>query len=239
MDYNENIRRIIFNLKNILFYTFEQQEICDELMNIEQEIDFLLKKFPSIYVDSCYQAIDVLHELPKIKGILMFDIDKTFKEDPSCREISEVILSFPGFFATFVHRIAHEFYRNGFTIIARMFAEFAHHHTGIDIHPGASIGPSFFIDHGTGVVIGETAIIGTGVSIYHGVTLGVLSFEKDEEGKIVKGTKRHPTIEDNVTLYAECMILGGKTIVGKNSVIGSGVVIKKTVAPNSKIISNP
>jgi len=138
-----------------------------------------------------------------------------------------------------VQRMAHELYNMGVPLLPRIMTEYAHRETGIDIHPGACIGRSFFIDHGTGVVIGETTEIGDRVKLYQGVTLGALSFSTDAEGKMVRGTKRHPTIEDDVTIYAEATILGGETVIGKGSIIGGNVWLTNSVPPGSKVVIEP
>ncbi|MBQ3922154.1 MAG: serine acetyltransferase, partial [Spirochaetales bacterium] len=147
----------------------------------------------------------------------------------------EIIFSYPGLYAITVHRIANILYNKGIELIPRIMSEYSHSLTGIDIHPGAKIGRHFFIDHGTGVVIGETTVIGDNVTLYQGVTLGGKSFPRDEQGNIIRGKKRHPTIEDGVTIYAGATILGGDTVIGRNSVIGGNVWIVSSIPPNSKV----
>lgn len=178
----------------------------------------------------------IMSTFPSVQLAIHQDIIRTYEGDPSAQNKEEIVSSFPGIRATFIHRIAHIFANKGYSLFARILSEYAHERTGIDIHPNATIGAGFVIDHGTGVVIGETCTIGDNVTIYHGVTLGVLQFEREENGSLVRGSKRHPTIEDNVTIYAEAMILGGDTVVGKGTVIGSNAVVTKSVAPYSKII---
>ena len=175
-------------------------------------------------------AEEFFEDLPKIRLILSKDLDAAVCGDPAAMSADEVILSYPGFQATAVHRIAHFFWTRQVPLIPRMMSEFAHRRTGIDIHPGAKIGESFFIDHGTGVVIGETTIIGKKVKLYQGVTLGALSVKKEE-----CGYKRHPTIEDDVTIYANATILGGETVIGCGSIIGGSVWITQSVPPGSKV----
>ncbi|MHC4388193.1 MAG: serine O-acetyltransferase EpsC [Planctomycetota bacterium] len=170
----------------------------------------------------------VLAQLPKIRGLLKGDVGAAFDGDPAAQSYEEIVLSYPCIIAIATYRIAHELYVKQVPLIPRIITECAHTKTGIDIHPGARIGKSFFIDHGTGVVIGETTIIGDNVKIYQGTTLGALSFPKDERGKIIRGGKRHPTIEDNVTIYAEATILGD-VVIGKNAVIGGNVWVKESV----------
>ncbi len=171
-----------------------------------------------------------------VREILQTDIESAFHNDPSARSQEEIILSYPFIEAISIQRLAHRLYRAGAPVIPRMMTEWAHSRTGIDIHPGASIGSHFFIDHGTGVVIGETCRIGNHVNIYHGVTLGARSFMKDEDGHVVKGLKRHPDVEDNVTIYPNSTILGGETVIGANSTIGANVFLMSSVPANSLVI---
>jgi len=170
----------------------------------------------------------LLTQLPKIRQMLKGDVCAAFDGDPAAKSYEEIVISYPCITAIATYRIAHELYLKQVPLVPRIMSECAHSKTGIDIHPGAKIGKNFFIDHGTGVVIGETTIIGDKVKIYQGTTLGAMSFPKDKRGKIIKGGKRHPTIEDNVTIYAEATILGD-IIIGKNSVIGGNVWIKESV----------
>jgi len=178
----------------------------------------------------------LLTQLPKIRGFLKGDVIAAFDGDPAAKSYEEIVISYPCITAIATHRIAHELYLKSVPLIPRIMAECAHEKTGIDIHPGAKIGKNFFIDHGTGVVIGETTIIGNNVKIYQGATLGALSFPKDERGRIIKGIKRHPTIEDNVTIYAEATILGDVTI-GQGAVIGGNVWLKDSVPPDVTVSS--
>ena len=173
---------------------------------------------------------EFFEELPNIRIILSKDLEAAVRGDPAAMSPDEVILSYPGFQAIAVHRMAHFFWTRQVPLIPRMMSELVHKRTGIDIHPGAEIGESFFIDHGTGVVIGETSIIGKNVKIYQGVTLGALSVKKESNG-----SKRHPTIEDDVTIYANATILGGQTIIGSGSIIGGSVWITQSVPPGSKV----
>ena len=181
----------------------------------------------------------LLTQLPKIREMLKGDVKAAFNGDPAAKSYEEIVISYPGITAIAVYRIAHELYREDVPLIPRIMTEYAHTKTGIDIHPGAKIGKNFFIDHGTGVVIGETSVIGNNVKIYQGATLGALSFRKDERGRIIKGGKRHPTIEDNVTIYAEATILGD-VVIGKDSVVGGNVWIKQSVPSGVTVtIANP
>ena len=172
-----------------------------------------------------------LRELPRVRSLLTLDVQAAFDGDPAATSTDEAILCSPGVHAMTVHRLAHELYRLGVPLVPRMMHEHAHQATGIDIHPGARIGRSFFIDHGTGVVIGETAIVGDHCKLYHGVTLGARSFPKDETGRLRRGEKRHPTLEDHVTVYAGASILGGDTVIGAGSTISGGVFLTHSVPP--------
>jgi serine O-acetyltransferase len=182
---------------------------------------------------------ELLAELPRIRELLKGDVQAAYDGDPAARSYEEIVMSYPCITAIATYRIAHELFVRQVPLIPRIMSECAHAKTGIDIHPGAAIGRNFFIDHGTGVVIGETTVIGDSVIIYQGTTLGALSFRRDERGRIVKGGKRHPTIEDNVTIYAEATILGDVTI-GKGAVIGGNTWIKESVPPGITVASpNP
>ncbi len=181
-------------------------------------------------------AITFLERLPAIRRVLATDVQAAFDGDPACRSIDEVIFCYPGLEAITIHRLAHEMHRLGVPFIPRMMSEHSHMRTGIDIHPGATIGHHFFIDHGTGVVIGETCQIGNYVKIYQGVTLGALSFATDSDGHLVRGHKRHPTLEDRVVVYANATVLGGKTVVGHDSVIGSSAWVTRSVAPHTTVV---
>ena len=178
----------------------------------------------------------LLTKLPKIREQLKGDVSGAFDGDPAAKSYEEIVISYPCIIAIATYRIAHELYLKQVPLIPRIMTECAHAKTGIDIHPGATIGANFFIDHGTGVVIGETTVIGDYVKIYQGATLGALSFPKDERGRIIKGGKRHPTIEDKVTIYAEATILGD-VVIGKGAVIGGNVWIKESVPPGVTVSS--
>jgi len=180
-------------------------------------------------------TLKLLERLPEIRRVLATDVQAAYDGDPACKSLDEVIFCYPGLDAITVHRIAHELYLLNVPFIPRMMAEWSHKETGIDIHPGATIGESFFIDHGTGVVIGETTVIGKQVKLYQGVTLGALSFPTDSDGNIIRTMKRHPTIDDRVVVYASATILGGETIVGHDSVIGSSVWLTRSVQPHTTV----
>ena len=173
-------------------------------------------------------ANNFFDDAPFIYDMLLKDAAAIIKFDPAAESVEEVLVAYPGFYATAVYRFSHQLWKQGLKILPRVFAEYAHSKTGIDIHPGAAIGQSFFIDHGTGIVIGETTIIGDNVKIYQGVTLGALSVNKEEARR-----KRHPTIEDNVIIYSGATILGGETVIGHDSVIGGNVWLTNSVLPDS------
>jgi serine O-acetyltransferase len=183
-----------------------------------------------------YACDALFDDLSIIRKKLKSDVIAAFEGDPAAKSLEEIVISYPGLTAIAIHRIAHHLYKNGIPLIPRMMNEFAHQQTGIDIHPGAQIGDSFFIDHGTGVVIGETTIIKERVRLYQGVTLGSANFPVDEEGKLIRNLKRHPTIEEDVTIYAEATILGDVTI-GKKSVIGGNVWVMEDVPPDTRVVT--
>ncbi len=177
-------------------------------------------------------TLQLLQSIPRIRTLLSKDVLAAFQGDPAANSVEEIIFSYPSIEAITTHRIAHDLHVRGVPMLPRIMGEHAHSLSGIDIHPGAQVGESFFIDHGTGVVIGETCTIGDNVKIYQGVTLGALSVERGPGGR---GTKRHPTIEDNVTIYAGATILGGKTVIGAGSVVGGNVWLVESVPPKSHI----
>ncbi|ULA60675.1 MAG: Serine acetyltransferase, plasmid [Nitrospira sp.] len=175
-------------------------------------------------------------QLPAIRAQFFTDLQAAYQGDPAATSSSEILLCYPGMTAVIYYRVAHALYELGARLPARLISDIAHSTTGIDIHPAANIGGYFFIDHGTGVVVGETCRIGRGVKLYHGVTLGARSFAKDEAGHIVKGGKRHPDVGDHVTIYPNSTILGGETTIGENSTIGANVFLMHSIAPNSLVI---
>jgi serine O-acetyltransferase len=177
------------------------------------------------------KTLELLKRLPGLRAELEHDVQAAFEGDPAAKSYHEIIFCYPGVSAVTVYRIAHQLLLLGVPLVPRMMSEHAHSKTGIDIHPGARIGPSFFIDHGTGVVIGETCDIGAHVKLYQGVTLGALSFPRDAAGNIIRGMKRHPTLEDDVVVYANATILGGDTTIGHHGVIGSSVWLTHSVPP--------
>ncbi len=199
------------------------------------------------YVEGCPNGCDnhtqlaqdavemLVKSLPEILALLQKDFVAAYEGDPAAMSTLEVVMSYPGVYAVIVNRIAHCLYKSKVPLIPRVMSEHAHSKTGIDIHPGATIGEGFFIDHGTGVVIGETCVIGKNVKLYQGVTLGAVSFEKDEDGHLIKGIQRHPHVEDHVVIYAGATILGGGTKIGAGSEIGGNVWLTHSVPPGSKV----
>ena len=230
------------------FERTDRQEICTEksdgglLFVIYHELYHLLEKVVRLSTNAEMEGktdetlsahtLRFLSALPEIRRLLETDVEATLNGDPAAESKEEIIHAYPGIFAIFVYRAAHELYRMQIPLLPRIMAEQAHSRTGIDIHPGAEIGDHFFIDHGTGIVIGETTVIGSHVRIYQGVTLGALSTMK---GRLLSGTKRHPTIEDGVVIYANATILGGNTVIGSNSVIAGNTFVTEPVPENSKV----
>ena len=176
-----------------------------------------------------------LRRIPALRDMLAMDAQAAYDGDPAAKSVDEVIYCYPGFYAITVYRLAHELLALGVPLMPRIMTEYAHSVTGADIHPGAQIGRSFFIDHATGVVIGETTRIGDNCKVYHGVTLGALSFPKDERGRIIKGLQRHPTLGDRVTLYPNATILGGATVIGSGATIGGNTYITESVPPDTVV----
>jgi serine O-acetyltransferase len=180
------------------------------------------------------EAVKFMKELPRLRAMLAKDVRAAYEGDPAAKSYDEIIFSYPGVFAVTVYRIAHELWHQGIPLMPRIMTEYAHNQTGIDIHPGAHIGECFFIDHGTGVVVGETTEIGNRVRIYQGVTLGALSLPKDAV-ETLRTQKRHPTVEDDVIIYAQATILGGDTVIGARCVIGGNVWITESVPPDTRV----
>ncbi len=199
--------------------------------DLEKEIRLLMPNADSSAIISSFRS-----RMPEVRRLLETDIEAAYEGDPAATCRMEVVMAYPGLYAVTVHRLAHELYALKVPIIPRIMSEHAHSKTGIDIHPGATIGEHFFIDHGTGVVIGETTVIGRNVKLYQGVTLGALSFPKDEKtGILMKGHKRHPNVEDNVVIYAGATILGGDTTIGHDSEIGGNVWLMDSIPPFSRV----
>ncbi|HPJ22527.1 MAG TPA: serine acetyltransferase [Clostridia bacterium] len=259
----EKVRKVLFHLRAALFPgVFEKYPIDEDKINItivnnireaSVELSGLIEKaFKNecndeelrqsgcmICREKAYRIVkDLVENLPRIRKLLHTDIEAAYDGDPAASSNEEILLSYPSVEAMSIHRIAHELYKNKVPMVPRIMSEYSHHLTGIDIHPGASIGEHFFIDHGTGVVIGETCTIGNNVKLYQGVTLGAKSFPLDEKGNPVKGIKRHPDIEDNVVIYSGASILGGDVVIGHDSVIGGNVWLTHSVEPYSKVYNS-
>jgi len=233
----ENVTKT--NIKYVLGTTLTS--IYARLTNeVEKSLKYICRKITECPHDICQKRAqvvvkEILEKIPEIRALSSGDVEAAYNGDPAAVSIEEVILSYPCVLAIATYRIAHELYLRGIPLIPRIMSEHVHSLTGVDIHPGAKIGKNFFIDHGTGVVIGETAEIGDNVKLYQGVTLGALSFPKDEKGQIIKGIKRHPTIGNNVVIYSGATLLGPDAIVGDNVVIGGNVWVTSPIAPGTKI----
>ena len=222
---------------NLLFYTLFDIDtpVASNLDKLEGSFDVLVNLACWDIDKPCKKLWgNFVEKLPGVLELLNLDAEATVNCDPASLSIEEVYMAYPGFYAIAIYRLAHELYKEGFPLVPRLMTEYAHRQTGVDINPGATIGKSFHIDHGTGVVIGETAIIKNHVKIYQGVTLGGLFVAKN-----LKRTKRHPTIENNVTIYANATILGGNTVIGENSVIGGNAWLTESVPPNSTVFHTP
>lgn len=220
------IEDVMYNLTDQIAVALEYD---DELKSAEGEA---LRGEACISVRSQMLAVDFFKSVPKIRHMVNTDLQATFDGDPAADNKEEIVLCYPGLLAGTIYRIAHELYILGVPIIPRMMTEHAHSITGIDIHPGATIGEYFFMDHGTGIVVGSTAVIGEHVKIYQGVTIGALS---TSAGHALHGTRRHPTIEDNVTIYSGASILGGETVIGEGSIIGGNVFLTRSVKPGTRV----
>ena len=226
---------IIYRVQERIGWLFEhlRDQISKGFRHMK-ELDGQLSHSSDATAEEC--AYSFLESLPRIRRMLAKDIQAAYEGDPAAHCIDEIILSYPAAYAITAYRVAHELHIMGVPLLPRMLTELAHSRTGIDLHPGAEIGECFFIDHGTGVVIGETTVIGDHVKLYQGVTLGALSFPKDESGRLIRGRKRHPTIEDNVVIYAGATILGGETVIGEGSIIGGNVWLTESVPPGSRVV---
>lgn len=243
----EQIRNIIFpgyyKNPNYRIYTVRNNlsmQLEDVMYNLSKQIAIVLKYLPEyatkeekeLLYEGEHLTLKFLGKITKIRELIQTDLQAAYDGDPAAFNKPEIIFSYPGLFAIMVNRIAHELYLLGVPLIPRMMTEYAHKETGIDIHPGVTLGNYFFIDHGTGIVIGETAVIGNNVKIYQGVTIGALS---TRGGQKLHGKKRHPTIEDNVTIYAGASILGGDTVIGHDSVIGGNAFITTSIPSNTRV----
>jgi serine O-acetyltransferase len=255
----EVIWGVVEDLLRLLFPGFLEEGLCphDEIAprtterisslerRLKREIEKGLRFLPDASLADADRgqrarriALEFLRQIPAVRDLVATDIAAAYEGDPAAKSGDEIIVAYPGLQAIAVHRMAHLLYLEHVPLVPRVMTEYAHSRTGIDIHPGAKIGKRFFIDHGTGVVIGETCTIGDNVKVYQGVTLGARSFPKDESGRVVKGIKRHPDIEDNVTLYSGATILGNIRI-GRGSVIGGNVWLLQSVPPQTRIAVVP
>lgn len=239
----EKLRRILFpgyfRDRNYRFYNLKYNLsvlIEDVMFQLTRQVSLVFQRQGEKPDQAEQHAQQVcfafLNGIPDIRAMVQTDLQAAYDGDPAATGMDEVIFSYPGLYAISVYRLAHELFQLGVPMIPRMMTEYAHSLTGIDIHPGATIGKYFFIDHGTGIVIGETTTIGDNVKVYQGVTLGALS---TRGGQQLRGKKRHPTIEDNVTIYAGASILGGNTVIGAGSVIGSNAFITSSIAPGTTV----
>lgn len=227
----ETIDFLFPHFSDEVYYSTEDVTAKLQLLhrNLSSLIKLLNENMPGETDKTARQFVE---RLPEAYNRLWADAEAIYEGDPAAESLDEVILAYPGFMAILIYRIAHELYELKVPIIPRILSEYAHGITGVDIHPGAEIASPFFIDHGTGIVIGETTTIGKNVKLYQGVTLGALSVDKS-----LAQTKRHPTIDDNVTIYAQAVILGGETVVGRNSIIGGNSWVTKSIPPNSVVIN--
>ncbi len=233
-DWAMKVIRLLFPEKTKDFFR-SINEIEGEFWNLGNELKGILDATDQCRdCDNKQRAKDFIDGIPQLYEILNTDVKAIMQGDPAAKSEFEVIRAYPGFFAISVYRLAHNLLNLEIPLIPRILTEFAHSRTGIDIHPAAKIAESFFIDHGTGIVIGETTVIGKHVKLYQGVTLGALSVTKD-----MANVKRHPTVEDHVVIYSGATILGGETVIGKRSIIGGNVWLTKSVAPNSTVYHRP
>ncbi len=222
-------------VKRLILYQREAAALRSEIPTLAERLVELLAASPlPVGLDAEAIALRLVEKLPRIRALLAEDVESAFQGDPAAKSFAEIVVSYPSIRALAIHRIAHVLHREGVPLLPRIMSEYAHDRTGIDIHPGAVIGRRFFIDHGTGVVIGETTEIGDDVRLYQGVTLGALS---PRHGESLRHVKRHPTIEDGVTIYAGAKILGGDTVIGRGSVIGGNVWLTESVPAASKVVA--
>ena len=235
IDILEKLRRIVFpgyfREKNFRIYNAKHNLsmlIEDVMYNLSQQISLVFQEDGRTEEQAKDVCLQFLKKIPHVRALVQTDLQAAYDGDPAATSMAEVVFSYPGLFAITVYRLAHELYLLRVPMLPRIMTEYAHSVTGIDIHPGATVGKFFFIDHGTGIVIGETTVIGENVKIYQGVTLGGLS---TRGGQSLRGKRRHPTIEDNVTIYANASILGGETVIGQGCVIGASAFITKSVPP--------
>ncbi len=245
IDIIEKLRRVVFpgyfRDKNYKYYNAKPNLsvlIEDVVYHLTRQIRLVFESLGEPKETAAVRAEEIslafFRRIPEIRAVVQTDLQAAFDGDPAATDMAEIIFSYPGIFAITVYRLAHELHLLNVPMLPRIMTEYAHNITGIDIHPGATVGRFFFIDHGTGIVIGETTVIGENVKIYQGVTLGALS---TRGGQSLRGKRRHPTIENDVTIYAGASILGGDTVIGKGAVIGSNVFITESVAPATSVIN--
>ena len=243
VDIIEKLRRILFpgyvREKNYRMYNAKHNLsmlIEDVMFNLNRQIALVYQSLGEEPTAAQTHAQEVCLEffsrIPQVRAMLQTDLEAAYEGDPAATDMAEIIYCYPGLFAITVYRLAHELYALNVPMLPRIMTEHAHSVTGIDIHPGATVGEYFFIDHGTGIVVGETTLIGSNVKIYQGVTLGALS---TRGGQSLRGKRRHPTIEDNVTIYAGASVLGGDTVIGHDCIIGSNAFITQSVAPGTTV----
>jgi serine O-acetyltransferase len=230
VDWVERCKRLVLVERDRSALRSEIPALTDRLRRLLAQVTLRGGASPDAVV------LRFVERLPAVRALVAEDVEAAFEGDPAAKSFAEIVVSYPAIHAIAIYRIAHELHGHGVPVLPRMMTEHAHGRTGIDIHPGARIGRRFFIDHGTGVVIGETSEIGERVRLYQGVTLGARS---PRHGESLRGTKRHPTIEDDVTIYAHATILGGETVIGSGSVIGGNVWLMESVPPGSKVIAEP
>ena len=226
------VKNILDQLHELVFFKMAETKLEEKVPKLFADLySQLAKVCPKEQVKDLCKAF--LNQIPAVRAMVETDLAAAFEGDPAATGYDEIVLAYPGLYAITVYRLAHELYQLNVPLIPRMMTEQAHSTTGIDIHPGATIGSHFFIDHGTGIVIGQTTIIGEYVKLYQGVTLGGLS---TRGGQSLAGAKRHPTIEDNVTIYAGATILGGETVIGKGCVIGANAFVTRSIPANTTVI---
>ena len=235
-DWTERTNRLLRFRVDEAELRSEVPGVADGLYQLLVQVDFPENPAAGLSTDAGELTTRFISRLVDLRQMISDDVEAAFDGDPAAKGYDEIVLAYPAIRALAIHRIAHELYRYGVPLLPRIMSEYAHDHTGIDIHPGAQIGQRFFIDHGTGIVIGETAIIGDRVRLYQSVTLGATSLRNSES---LRGKKRHPTIEDDVTIYSGATILGGDTVIGAGSVIGGNVWLTRSVPPGTRVLAEP
>ncbi|MCP4907582.1 MAG: serine acetyltransferase [bacterium] len=222
--------------KRLLRFRVDPEEIRSELPIVADGLHALLEEvdLPEGGADAAELTVRFIERLVELRQLLSYDVEAAYAGDPAAAGYDEIVVAYPTIRALAIHRIAHELYNYGVPLLPRIMSEYAHDRTGIDIHPGAQLGRYFFIDHGTGIVVGETAVVGEHVRLYQGVTIGATSIR---DASALRGKKRHPTIEDDVTIYAGATILGGETVIGEGSIIGGNVFLTESVPPGSRVMA--